>query len=116
MRRQQLTYFILALTIILAACASATGTQGLVGKWQASDETLGATFTFDFRADGTVGMDFAGMVVDGTWTSVDADTITLTVSMLGMNENTTVDYVLSGDTLRLTIEGQPLEFKRVTAN
>jgi hypothetical protein len=113
MHRKQLTSIILVFTMLLAACASATGTQGLVGKWQASDETLGATFTFDFRADGTVGMDFAGMVVDGTWAAVDADTITLTVSMLGMAEDTTVDYVLSGDTLRLTIEGQPLEFERV---
>jgi hypothetical protein len=112
MQRKQLTLAILVFAILLAACASATGTQALVGKWHASDETLGADFSFDFRADGTVGMDFAGMVVDGNWAQVDADTITLTVSMLGMQEETLVDYSLSGDTLVLTIEGQPLEFQR----
>jgi hypothetical protein len=112
MQRKQLTLAVLVFVMFLAACASATGTQALVGKWQASDETLGADFSFDFRADGTVGMDFAGMVVDGTWAPVDADTITLTVSMLGMQEETLVDYVLNGDALTFTIDGQPLEFQR----
>lgn len=113
MHRKHVTYIILALAILLAACAGAAGTQGLVGKWLASDETLGEEFSFDFRADGTVGMDFAGMAVDGTWVSVDADTITLTVSMLGIEEETLVDYALSGDKLTLTIEGQPLDFQKI---
>jgi hypothetical protein len=101
----------LFVALVLAACSG--GGSAFLGKWEATDEELGMTFSFDFKADGTVAMDFMGMALEGTWENVDADTFNLNVEMLGLSEDTPVDFVRTGDKLTLTIAGDPLEFTRV---
>lgn len=101
---------VFVLGIILAACSSGSS---LIGKWEASDETLGMSFVFEFKTDGTLGMSIEGMSIEGTYEMVDADTFNMTISMLGQSQTTPVDFVRAGNELTLTIEGSPQVFTKI---
>lgn len=109
LRRTGIGIFIL-LGILVSACSSGSS---LLGKWETTDETLGATISFEFQNDGVMVMGFEGLTIEGTYQMVDADTFTMAISMLGVEQSTEVDFARAGDTLTLTIEGDPQEFHRV---
>jgi len=99
---------IVLLGIFLSACKGGTS---ITGKWEGTDETL-ALVTYDFRDDGSFTVTVAGVPIVGTYEMVDSNTMQLTISVLGVETVSTVDFVRSGDSLTLTLDGVPRIFRR----
>lgn len=94
---------------ILSGCKGGTS---ITGKWEGTDETL-AIVTYEFRGDGTFTMIVAGVPIEGTYRIVDSNTMELTISVLGVETVSRVNFVRSGDKLTLTLDGVPRIFRRV---
>jgi len=80
----------------------------LVGEWEGVDPDLGAInieFKSDFRYEVS---SEGGATFELTYEIVDADTFLL-IDPSGASEPATIDFVRSGDTLTLTMDGSSLE-------
>ncbi len=89
-----------------------TPSNPLVGKWEGTDEVLGV-LNIEFKSDGVYEVtDASGTTFVLAYEMVDADTFTLT-DPSGQSEPATVDFVRSGDTLTMTMDGGTLELHKV---
>lgn len=86
-----------------------TSSNPLVGKWEGTDDDLGA-LTIEFKSDGTYEVTAAVGTFVLTYEMVDADTFTLTDPN---GQVDTIDFELSGDKLEMTQQGSTLELHRV---
>lgn len=100
---------VIALGILLAACSPSSP---VVGKWEAIDSASGESFIFSFKSDGGLEISALGVTYDGTYELVDADSLTMTSSLLGPDAYA-FDFVRSGDALTLTLDGVPLELNKI---
>ncbi|MFZ6030833.1 MAG: DUF5640 domain-containing protein [Chloroflexota bacterium] len=105
------------LALVVAACSSAPKlSEQIVGQWQYEDPDMGATMIFDFQPDGKLTIsakDMPEVVLDGTYTWVDGDTIELTITMEGQSESTNADLSIDGDSLTMTMDGETETLTRV---
>lgn len=83
----------------------------LVGTWEGTDVDLG-DLTIEFKADGTYEVTASGATFVLTYEIVDADTFLL-IDPSGDTDTATVDFVRSGDTLTMTMDGSTLELHLV---
>ncbi len=83
--------------------------SSLVGEWEGIDPDEGA-LVIEFKSDGRYEATAAsgGPTFELTYEMVDADTFLL-IDPSGLSEPATVDFVRSGDTLTLTMDGSTLE-------
>jgi cytoskeletal protein RodZ len=83
--------------------------NSLVGKWEGTDVELGA-LTIEFKSDGVYEITDSSGTYLATYEMVDDDTFIL-IDPSGLSA--TVDFVRSGDTLTMTMDGSTLELHRV---
>ena len=100
---------LLLLGLVMSGCS---GSSTIVGKWEGADESL-TLIAYDFRNDGTFTVTVAGVPVEGTYEIVDSNTIRMTISVLGVQQSTDVDFTRDGDALTLNLEGSPQIFHKV---
>lgn len=86
-----------------------TSGNPLVGKWEGTDDDLGA-LTIEFKSDGTYEVTAAAGTFVLNYEIVDADTFNLTDPN---GQVDTIDFELSGDKLEMTQNGAQLELHRV---
>ena len=87
-----------------------TSGSPLVGKWEGTDVELGA-LTIEFKSDGVYEITASSGTFPATYEMVDDDTFIL-IDPSSLSE-TTVDFVRSGDTLTMTMDGSTLELHKV---
>lgn len=108
-RKAAVLAVLIGLGLFLSACKGGTS---ITGKWEGTDETL-ALVRYEFKEDGTFTMTVAGIPIEGTYRMVDSNTMELTISVAGVETVSTVDFVKSGDSLTLTLDGFPRIFRKV---
>jgi uncharacterized protein (UPF0333 family) len=86
-----------------------TSSNSLVGKWEGTDAELGAV-TIEFKSDGVYEITASSGTFPATYEMVDDDTFIL-IDPSGLSA--TVDFVRSGDTLTMTMDGSTLELHKV---
>lgn len=96
-----------SLTVILASC----GGGSIEGSWEATED--GVTMTYTFEEDGKGKVSMEGVELDLTW-STSGDKISASLSMAGATEElfTDADYEIDGDELTITYEGETLTLTR----
>lgn len=109
MKMRTVLMALLLLGLMLPACKGGTS---ITGKWEGTNETL-AIVTYEFREDGTFTVTVAGVPIEGTYKMIDSNTMELTISVLGVETVSRVDFVRSGDKLTLTLDGVPRIFRKV---
>ena len=110
MKTMKITACVLLAAMLLSVMVScAGGSASIVGKWVATVE--GIETSVEFNADGTGKMGAMGMNFDMTY-KADASKITVTISMMGMEETTEFTYKLNGNKLALTADGETVEYTK----
>ena len=108
MKTMRITACVLLAVVLLTALVSCGGSS-IVGKWTA--EEAGVEMTFEFNADGTGKMGTMGMNVDTTW-KVDGNKLSVTMSVMGIENTTEFTYEVKGNELSLTADGETIVFKK----
>jgi hypothetical protein len=86
----------------------------IYGGWEQTDPSTGSTVRFEFYPDGTVVITMDTQSVSSTFEIVDADTITILPDVNGyITASLTLDYVVNGNTITLTANGESQDLTRV---
>jgi len=99
--------------LLLSACAGPV--NNLYGSWRSKDTTQ-PSLTLEFRQDGHMLESGQGMTQDILYevTGDKKDTLLITVTKdTPASQASSLAFAISGDTLTLTISGQPQEFTRL---
>lgn len=111
-----LRIFSLLMIVILlfgaAGCGSTSGRAALYGKWSFSSE--GASYTMDFKSDGTVLIVYGETTnISSKYEFVDDDTITMYPPEAITGDPITFDFKINGDKMDMTANGVTQVLTRV---
>lgn len=107
---KKLTVSILAMIMALTLLCSCG--KSVVGKWEASQD--GVTATYEFKKDGSCSLSAMGMTFSGTY-KADGNKLDITVSVMGESDTQTLYYEINGNTLKMADEedmSDAIEFKK----
>jgi hypothetical protein len=101
-KRLSITVLVLVLVLSSVFLASCGSKSSIVGTWEGDLNTL------KFNSDGSMTTSIFGIGTDGTYTFVDADTITISQFGVGMD----YDFEIDGKTLYLKNSGFTLTYTK----